>query len=167
MRHCGGKLLTHPLPTAGVVYADVLLDMSKVPLEDLPLMRFFSNLVDEVGTSDLSAVAMQRRIGARTGGIGTAMLYEQPVGEDGAVGDPLQVTAHFAIRGKATVEKAADLFELSHALLADANLEGAQAKAVELLRESQTRLESSFISSGNSYAGLRLASRNTLQGYIS
>ena len=26
----GGELLTHPLPTAGVVYADVLLDMSKV-----------------------------------------------------------------------------------------------------------------------------------------
>ena len=162
----GGQLLTHPLPTAGVVYADILLDLSKVPLEDLPLMRFFSGLIDEIGTSDMNAVQMQRRIGARTGGISTAMLYEQPTGPDGTVADPMAMTAHFAIRGKATTEKAGDLFGLAHALLADANLEGAQAKAIELLRESQTRLESSFISSGNSYAGMRLAARNSLHGYI-
>jgi len=162
----GGQLLTHALPTAGVVYADVLFDMSKVPLEDLPLVRFFSNFVDEVGTSELSAVSMQRRIGARTGGISTAMVYDQIVGEGGAVGDPLAVSAHFAIRAKATVEKADDLFELTHALLADANLAGGQAKAIELLRESQTNLESAFISSGNSFAGMRLSSRNTLVGLI-
>jgi Zn-dependent M16 (insulinase) family peptidase len=162
----GGKLLTHPLPTAGVVYADVLLDMSKVPLEDLPLARFFSGLIDEVGTSDMTAVSMQRRIGARTGGISTAMLYEQPTGVDGAVGDPLSVVAHFAIRGKATIEKASDLFDLTHSLLADANLADGQAKSIELLRESQTRLESSFIASGNSFAGMRLAARNSLHGYI-
>ena len=54
----GVKLLTHALPTAGVVYADVLLDLTKVPLDQLPLARFFSNLIDEIGTSELSAVAM-------------------------------------------------------------------------------------------------------------
>merc|ERR1719453_1857027 len=96
----------------------------------------------------------------------TAMLYEQITGEDGAVGDPYAVSAHFALRGKATVEKAEDLFSLYHSLLADANLAGGQAKAIELLKESKTRLESSFISSGNSYAGMRLASRNSLHGYI-
>jgi hypothetical protein len=54
-----------------------------------------------VGTSDMNAVTMQRRIGARTGGIGTAMLYEQIVGDEGAVGDPMKVSAHFAVRGQA------------------------------------------------------------------
>ena len=140
--------------------------MSKVPLEDLPLLRFFSNVIDELGTSDMNAVQMQRRIGARTGGISPAMLFEQVVGENGAVGDPLKCTAHFALRGKATVEKASDLFDLTHSLLSDANLKDGQQKAIELLRESQTRLESSFISSGNSFAGMRLAARNSLHGYI-
>ena len=51
------------------------------------------------------------------------------------MGDPLEVSAHFAFRGKATVEKAADLFDLTHALLADANFAGAQSKAIELLKE--------------------------------
>merc|ERR1719163_1296298 len=107
--------------------------MTKVPLEDLPLVRFLTNLIDEVGTSDLSPVALQRKIGARTGGISPSMIYEQMAGEGGAVGDPLAVTAHLALRGKATVEKADDLFELTHALLSDANLDNAQSKAIEML----------------------------------
>ena len=45
----GGELLLHPLPCAGVVYADVLLDITKVPLADMPLVRLFSELLDEVG----------------------------------------------------------------------------------------------------------------------
>ncbi len=163
----GGTMLTHPLPTAGVVYADVLLDMSRLPVEDLPVLRFLTNMLDEVGTSELDATAMQRRIGARTGGIAPAMLYEQPVGETvGTVGDPSQIVAHFALRGKATVEKAPQLFELLHDLLTDANLAGGQAKAVEMLRESEARLEAAFIESGNTFAGSRLSARNSLLGYV-
>merc|ERR1719181_2334378 len=95
------------------------------------------------------------------------MLYEQPrTGGGGVVPDPYAISAHFAVRGKATVEKASDLFELTHSLLADANLAGGQAKAIELLRESQQSLESSFVSSGNQYAGMRLAARNSLLGYV-
>jgi len=162
----GGKQLSHPLPSAGVVYADVLLDLSALPLEDLPLVRFLSELLDEVGTSDMSAVAMQRRIGARTGGISTAMIYEQPVGAEGKIADPLSSVAYLALRGKATKEKASDLFDLSHALLADANLADGQAKAIEMLRETQSNFETAFISSGNSFAGARLSARNSLVGYI-
>jgi len=162
----GGTLLTHALPTAGVVYADVLLDMSKVPWEELPLLRLFSSMLDEVGTSELDATALQRRIGARTGGIGSALLFEQRAAPGGVVPDPLGIEAHLAVRGKATADKVGDLLELTHALLADAKFETAQAKAVEMLKESKTRLESSFISSGNSYAGMRLGARHSLRGAI-
>ena len=161
-----GKLLTHPLPTAGVVYADVLLDLKTLALDELPYCRLLSNLIDEVGTSQMDAVQMQRRIGSRTGGIAPAMIYEQPTGKDGSISNPLDVVAYFALRGKSTGEKVEDLFGLMHDLLSDANLEGAQDKAIEMLRESKSSLESSFISSGNSYAGLRLAARNSLLGYI-
>merc|ERR1740116_242411 len=162
----GGELLTHPLPCAGVVYADVLLDMTKLPLEDLPLARLFAALLDEVGTSDMSAVRLQRRIGARTGGLSTAIIYEQPIGKDGTVADPLDLVAYLAVRGKATADKADDLFGLMHSLLADANLEKAQPKVIELLRETQSNLETAFISSGNAFAGARLRARHTLHGYV-
>jgi len=161
----GATLLTHALPTAGVVYADVLLDITAVPYEELPLLRVFSGMLDEVGTSEMDATALQRRIGARTGGLSTAMLFEQPVAPGGVVPDPLEIAAHLAVRGKATTEKMGDLVELMHTLLADATLDS-PAKVIEMLKESKTRLEASFISSGNSYAGMRLGARTSLRGAI-
>merc|ERR1719217_1381544 len=153
----GATLLTHALPTAGVVYADVLLDMSAVPYEELPLLRLFSGMIDET--------TLQRRIGARTGGLSTAMLYEQPVAPGGVVPDPLGIAAYLAVRGKATSEKMGDLVELMHTVLAEAKLDS-QPKVLEILKESKTRIEASFISSGNSYAGLRLGARTSLRGAI-
>jgi len=161
----GATLLTHALPTAGVVYADVLLDMTAVPYEELPLLRVFSGMLDEVGTDTMDATALQRRIGARTGGLSTAMLFEQPVAPGGVVPDPLAIAAHLAVRGKATTEKMGDLVELMHTILAEAKLDS-PVKVIEMLKESKTRLESSFISSGNSYAGLRLGARTSLRGAI-
>ena len=79
--------------------------------------------------------------------------------------DPLEIAAHLAVRGKATTEKMGDLVELMHTLLADATLDS-PAKVIEMLKESKTRLEASFISSGNSYAGMRLGARTSLRGAI-
>ena len=161
----GGTLLTHALPTAGVVYADVLLDMTKLPWEELPAMRLLSRMLLDVGTSELDPVALQRRIGARTGGVSAAMLYEQPVAADGAVADPYGISAHLALRGKATAEKAEEMMTLMHAVLSDAKLDS-QPKAIEMLKESKTRLEASFISSGNSYASMRLGARRSVYGAL-
>jgi len=162
----GGTLLTHPIPTAGVVYADVLLDASGVPLSEMPLMPMLTRLMMEGGTSDLDAVSLQRRIGARTGGISVSTFSQQRTGQGGAVGDPFDAVCMLQLRAKGTVAKLPEMFELVDAILTDAQLDS-KAKVVEMLRESKARLESSFISSGNSYAGLRLASRSTLVGYLS
>jgi len=162
----GGLLLTHPLPTAGVVYADVLLDLARLPLDELPLLNLFSRLVLETGTADMDAVKLQRRIGARTGGISVSTLAQQRVDPTGAVSDPYDVVYMLAVRAKGTKEKMEDMMELVHAVLSDANLDS-KTKVVEMLRESKNRFESAFISSGNSFAGMRLASRNSLLGYIS
>jgi Zn-dependent M16 (insulinase) family peptidase len=93
-------------------------------------------------------------------------MFDQPAGEGGTVADPLGLKGYVTVRGKATAEKAADLFDLAHTLLADANLEGGQQKVIEILRETQSRLETAFISSGNAFAGSRLGARNTLYGYV-
>ena len=45
----------------------------------------------------MDATALQRRIGARTGGLSTAMLYEQPVAPGGVVPDPLGIAAYLAV----------------------------------------------------------------------
>merc|ERR1719149_511136 len=160
----GVPLLTHPLPCAGVVYADVLLDLQRLPVSELPLLSLYAALLTQAGTSELDAAALQRRIGARTGGIDVGTKLEQPVGDSGAVGAPDGVVHKLVVRGKAVRDRLPDMLELVHSMLTDANLD-AQPKAVELLKESKSRLEASFLSSGNSFAGMRLSSRNTAVGY--
>jgi len=162
----GATLLEHPLPTAGVVYADVLLDLSPLALHELPLTNLFQRLLLETGTSTVPAVTLQRRIGARTGGIAASIFSQQRVAADGAVSDPYDIVHYLAVRAKATTDKAPQMLELVADVLAHAQLDS-QAKVVEILKETKSNLESSFLSSGNAYAGLRLSSRTSLLGYIS
>ena len=137
----GGSLLTHGVPSGGVVYADVLLDLAKVPMSELPLLSLFTRLLVETGTSELDAAALQRKIGAKTGGIAASTLSQLRSGH-GKIADPFDVTAHLAIRGKGTGEKVEELFDLMHSVLVDANLGGAKEKTLEVLKESKARLES-------------------------
>ena len=71
----------------------------------------------------MDEVALQRKIGALTGGISSSMVYEQPVGADGAVADPLEIVCKLSLNGKATADKAAELFELLHSVASDAHLD--------------------------------------------
>ena len=61
----------------------------------------------ETGTSDTDAVTLQRRIGARTGGISTSCLGVQKVPADGGVAAPMDASYMLAVRGKGTREKVA------------------------------------------------------------
>jgi len=163
----GGKatLLEHPLPTAGIVYADVALNLEKLAEADLPLIPLFTRLLQETGAGDLDNVALQRAIGARTGGISAAIFSHLRAGKDSRASDPRDIVYKLVMRGKGTGEKATELFDLMTMMLTDANLDS-QAKAVEMLKESKSRLEASFVTSGNSYAGSRLASKTSLLGYV-
>ena len=62
-------------------------------------------MLDEVGTNTLTATQMQRRIGARTGGLSAALALEQPSGGAGRVSDTNSLVANLAIRGKSTVHR--------------------------------------------------------------
>lgn len=161
----GATMLSHALPSAGVVYTNVLFDLKNLPPSEVSLLPLFTRLMLEAGTSKLDATTLQRRIGARTGGISVSTSVEQPVGPGGAVSDPYDVAHHLVISGKATNEKLPELIELMQDVISDTKLDS-QDKVLELLRETKSRMESSFISAGNRYAGSRLSSRNTLEGYI-
>ena len=161
----GGTLLTHALPTGGVVYADIVFDLAALPASELPLIPLMTALMLETGTSDLDAVTLQRRIGAKTGGIRVSPLGIQKVPADGSIAEPMDAMYMLAMRGKGTKEKVDDLFDLMYSVVSDANLD-AQSKVIEVLRESKAQLESNFVRSGNMYAGLRLGSRNSLLGHI-
>ena len=169
----GVTSLTHELPTNGIVYADVGLDLRAVPLSELALLPLFTRLLLEVGAGARDEVELSRAIGARTGGLSASTMFSprkaaapdgaDPAGSYVSAGD--EVVAYLFVRGKATAERAGELFELAHDVLVDARLDNAK-RAIEILKESVSRMESSLVGAGHQYADTRLAARLTAAGAV-
>lgn len=159
-------ILTHDLQTSGILYADIGFDFSGLDHEDLPLLPLLTRLMMEGGTASMDEVTLQRKIGAETGGIGVS-LYSDTKASGGVVSgvEPSDSLLYLMIRGKATTEKVPVMLGLMKDILMTANLDN-KKRAVEMLRESKIRKETSVITSGHTYAASRLASRYSFLGYL-
>jgi len=163
----GVTILEHAFPsTAGILYADIGFDFSSLSHEDLAILPLFSRMVMESGTSSMDETTLQRRIGAETGGISTS-LYSDVKATGGVVSDcgPEDSILYFMVRGKAVSGRVPALFDLSAEVLLNANLDN-QKRAVEMLKESKVRKETSVITSGHTFASTRLAARYSFMGYL-
>lgn len=72
---------------------------------------------------------------------------------------------YMLIRGKAVTDNIPTLFELFEDILLNANLNN-QKRAIEMLKESKIRKESSILSNGHSFGASRLAGRHSFMGYM-
>lgn len=161
----GGLLLSHAIPTAGVIHADVLLDLSAMPLADVPLLPLLCRLILEVGTPVMTAAKLQRRIGAQTGGLSASVVIEEPMGSD-RVADPTEALVKLAVRGRSTRDGVRQLFDLMRTVLVETELGGSRAKVDELLRESRSEATEAYIDSGGEYAAMALAADTSLPSYL-
>lgn len=155
----GVTIVHHPLGTNGVVYVDLLLDISRVPTELLPLMSILSGALTELGTKKRDYVELQQKIGAETGGIrsGTFVTQEDSVSGSGA---PI---AKMSVCAKAMKAQVPALFDLIGEVLTEANVENKE-RVRQLLIEERAGLESGIAGSGHTVAGGRLGAmfRQTL-----
>ena len=161
----GVTVFTHEVPSNGILYADVGLDLTQLPASELPLVSLFSRCLLECGTDKEDEVSLSRRIGSRTGGVGTSTLagVKHPSDDTVATGDEL-VRLLF-VRGKVVQSKPEELFDIVSDVLLGARFDN-QKRVVEMLKESKARMESSLVSSGHSYASTRLSSVHTVAGAI-
>jgi len=160
----GVVVLSRDLPTAGIAYVDVALDLTALPLADVELVPLFARCLLETGVAGkYDAVQLQRQIGARTGGIDASVLNTMRLDGD-AVADPEDLVYRLVLRGKATLDKTDDLLALMADILANADFSQHQ-RMIEMLKESKARYESAFRTSGNAFAASRLAARLTRSGY--
>eukprot|EP00568_Trieres_chinensis_P010251 CAMPEP_0183296302 /NCGR_PEP_ID=MMETSP0160_2-20130417/3918_1 /TAXON_ID=2839 ORGANISM="Odontella Sinensis, Strain Grunow 1884" /NCGR_SAMPLE_ID=MMETSP0160_2 /ASSEMBLY_ACC=CAM_ASM_000250 /LENGTH=1106 /DNA_ID=CAMNT_0025457905 /DNA_START=80 /DNA_END=3400 /DNA_ORIENTATION=+ len=166
----GVTVVRHELgSTSGIAYVNFGVDLSALSLDDAPLLSLFTRMMMETGAGEYSDVQLSRRIGTHTGGV-SASIFTTPVkGGDAdmsAVSDGSKMITKLFIGGKATSDKADELFSLFKLVLTDAKFDS-KSKVIEMLRESRTRIESSIQSSGHSYSNSRLGSRYSAGGYIS
>ena len=165
----GVTLVKHELgSTSGIAYANLAVDVSGVPLEDVALLPLFTRIMMETGAGDLDSVALSRKIGTHTGGVSVSVLISG-VNEDGAtegvIGAGENMVSKIQISGKSTTDKTDELFSIFDLILRDANLDS-KSKIIEILKEAKSSKESSIQGSGHAMANSRIRSRYTVMGYI-
>lgn len=165
----GLTILTHPMSTSRLLYLDIAFDYSLVAFEDLELLPLFTRLLMESGTATYTPTQLTRMIGTHTGGI--SISFHNDLKYSSTIIDPTKATEdsstllYLVIRGKSTEDKLDYLFSLTQEILLHSNLNN-QKRAVEMLRESKVRKESSVISNGHSFASTRLAAKSSFLGYF-
>lgn len=161
----GVPLITHELPSSGIAYCELYLSLADLELKDLPLLRLFTRMLTEAGTSDLSAVELQHLIGSTTGGLSASTDIRSISSMPRTVSDPYDALGFVLLSGKAMKERTVDLFCLMHKVLKDANLR-ASSRAIEILKESLAAMESSIQGSGHRIGTKRIVAAHTATGLI-
>ncbi|KAL8432234.1 hypothetical protein Efla_005130 [Eimeria flavescens] len=161
----GVPLITHELPSSSIAYCDVFLSAADLELKDMEILRLFTRMLTEAGTSDLTAVELQHLIGRTTGGLAASTDIRSISAKPRSVSDPYGSIGFVVLSGKAVKERTADLFCLMHKVLKDANL-SAKSRAVEILKESLAAMESSIQGAGHRIGAKRIIAAHTATGLV-
>ncbi len=154
----GAKILYHDLFTNGIVYLNLIFDMRALPQELIPMMSVFGTALTQMGTKTEDYVKILQRIGKSTGGISAAPLVAaaQAGRED---------VFKFAVSGKATMDKTADMLAIMKDVLLTANFDNRE-RFRQIVLEAKAEMEAGLIPAGHAFAHRRLHSRFSLTGWF-
>jgi Zn-dependent M16 (insulinase) family peptidase len=151
------RVFYHPLPTNGIVYLDLGLDLRTLPQEDLPYAALFGQALLEMGTRTQDSVQLGQRIGRFTGGIAPQVLASEASG--GAPGP-----VWLFLRGKATAGKGSELLSILRDVLLTVNLDNRE-RFRQLVTEEKARRQAGLLSRGAQTVGRRLHAHWTDAGW--
>ncbi|HMP75943.1 MAG TPA: insulinase family protein [Kiritimatiellia bacterium] len=142
------RVLFHDLFTNGILYLDVGFSLRALTPELLPYVPLLGRALLETGTRAEDYVALNQRIGSRTGGI-AARTFTSVVRETDSG------TCWLFLRGKALEHQTADLLAILHDVLTGARLD-LRNRIKQIALEEKAGLEAGLVPSGHQYVGLRL-----------
>jgi Zn-dependent M16 (insulinase) family peptidase len=144
----GSQVLFHDLFTNGILYLDLAFDLHTLPQVYLHYMNLFGRALLEMGTEKEDYVKLSQHIGRSTGGINASTFASMVRG--GA-----KSAALFVLRGKATLDKTAELLVILQDVLLTARLDN-QERFRQLVLEEKSSQEAGLIPMGHSVTNLRL-----------
>jgi len=154
----GAKLLTHDLPTNGILYLDLGFDLhSLLPASGdktadlLPFVGLMGRVLLQMGTEKQDYVALTQRIGKSTGGIRAEVLAS-------AIRESQNSALYFFLRGKATTDKAAELLDILRDVLLTAKLDNRE-RFKQIVLEDKAGAEAGLIPGGHLVVKNRLSAR--------
>jgi Zn-dependent M16 (insulinase) family peptidase len=151
-------LLTHDLPTSGVLYVEACLPLEGVPARLLPLLPLFCRCLTQMGTRTESFVQLTDRIGRKTGGFSVSPMVSDVRGK------PLNPAAYLVVSGKAMADKAGDLLDLASDILLTARLDD-RDRFRQMVLESRAGLEAGIVGAGHRFAARRLDAPRSVAGW--
>ncbi len=144
----GSQVLLHEMPTYGIAYLDVGLNLHTLPAEMLRWARIFGRALLEMGTERRDFVELSQHIGRDTGGIEAETMTSGVWGAGGA-------QAWLFLRGKAMISKVGALLSLLEEILGSANLEDRE-RFRQIVLEEKAGLEASLLPAGHQWVAARL-----------
>lgn len=146
--HASTRVLFHDLFTNGILYLDLGLNLRGLSPDLMPYVPLLGRALLETGTATEDYVALNQRIGSRTGGISprtfTSVVRETDSG-----------TCWLFLRGKAMESQAADLLAILRDVLTGARLD-LRTRIKQIALEEKAGLEANLVPSGHLYVGLRM-----------
>lgn len=149
----------HPLPTNGIVYAEAAFELNAVPEPLLPLLPLFGRALLEMGTRSRDFVDLNMTIARKTGGMDIDTLFLTHAADR----RPL---ARLILTGKASPDKATELFSLMEEVLTDCRLDQ-KDRFQRMALEEKARQEHSLVPSGHMVVASRLRAALSGAGSLS
>jgi Zn-dependent M16 (insulinase) family peptidase len=153
----GTPVLHNNLSTNGIAYVDVAFDLRSLSGDELAYVPVLARALTELGTNKEDEVAFAHRIARHTGGI-------EPQAFALTKTDGKSTAAWLALRGKATLTKAGELFAIFRDLLLNARIDQRE-RMRRLVLEDKARLEASLVPMGSYYCRLRLKAAANEAGF--
>ncbi len=142
------RVFFHDLFTNGILYLDVGFNVRELSPDALPYVPLLGRALLETGAGSEDYVALNQRIGSKTGGIVprtfTSIVRET---ESGA--------AWLFLRAKAMEAQTADLLRIFHDVLTSARID-LQSRIRQIALEEKANVEANLVPSGHHYVGLRM-----------
>ncbi len=146
----GTTIVTHDLPTNGVVYVDLGFDLRRLPPELLPYMSIFRRALLETGAGKDDFVQLSQRIGRVTGGLSAESWTSARL-------DDATAATRLLVWSKTMPEKAGEMFAILADLLLSARLDNVE-RLEQLVNEERAGMEARLVPAGSSFTDLRLRS---------
>jgi hypothetical protein len=145
----GVRVLYHDLPTSGIIYLDVGLDLHTLPQELLPYAALLGQTLLELNTEKEDYVKLSQRIGRRTGGIRISDMVA-------AVHGTPESQAWLMLRGKANPAQGAELLAILRDILLTVQLDDRE-RFRQLVLKARANRETAIVPRGHGFVNLRLS----------
>jgi len=148
----GVELLAHNEFSKGIVYVDLYFDASTVPMDRIPYLQLYNELVGMLDTEEHTFTDLENQINRHTGGISTK-LETFLIGRDDA-----RMKPYFILSGKVMPDKLGEMLRLADQQLNHTLWSKDAVRLESLVRRIKARAEMMLSRNGMGTAAYRLLS---------